>query len=215
MRPEAIEVRVDPETVLRGQRWRGRRPQRILLVHEPGADLDAWGPLPASLAAAGFEVWSIDQRGHGLSDGEPDPDRTVADLSALCAKAVDDGVALGLVTAGATAAAALRLGREDGVHVQVMLSPVGLPEAPERWRELPATTARLVIVGGFDREARAATESLFRQVPGGALWGTVSVVEQGTSLLRSRLTRGIQGDIRVFLRRHLPSPAPPAGSSDE
>ena len=62
----AIEHCLPWGVVVRGQQW-GPAPDRVLLLHEPGTDLDAWGSLPARLAqelmlgAAAFDL-----PGHGL-----------------------------------------------------------------------------------------------------------------------------------------------------
>jgi pimeloyl-ACP methyl ester carboxylesterase len=50
------------------------------MLHEPGADVDAWGTLPAQLAQAlNVEVVAFDLPGHGLSD-DPWDERTTGEL---------------------------------------------------------------------------------------------------------------------------------------
>jgi pimeloyl-ACP methyl ester carboxylesterase len=47
----------------------------VLLLHEPGADIDAWGSLPAQLAQSlGVEALAVDLPGHGLSDNPWEPE---------------------------------------------------------------------------------------------------------------------------------------------
>ncbi|MGH2616037.1 MAG: hypothetical protein ACRDJC_12415, partial [Thermomicrobiales bacterium] len=66
--PHAIELTLPWGPVVRGHRWDGG-PDSVLLLHEPGADLDAWGTLPDQLARAlNVEVIVVDLPGHGLSD---------------------------------------------------------------------------------------------------------------------------------------------------
>jgi hypothetical protein len=48
----------------------------VLLLHDPGSDLDAWGSLPWQLARAlPLAVVAIDLPGHGLSDAPWEPER--------------------------------------------------------------------------------------------------------------------------------------------
>jgi hypothetical protein len=61
--------------VVRGVR-RGEGAAVALLLHEPGADLDAWGHLPDQLARAlPLTVIALDLPGHGLSDDPWEPER--------------------------------------------------------------------------------------------------------------------------------------------
>jgi pimeloyl-ACP methyl ester carboxylesterase len=66
--PTAVELTLPSGSVVRGLRW-GSGPDVALLLHEPGADLDAWGALPPRLARAlGLRAIAVDLPGHGLSD---------------------------------------------------------------------------------------------------------------------------------------------------
>src|SRR3954453_3078427 len=102
----AIEFVLQWGTVVRGQRW-GAQPDRILLVHEPGTDLDAWGALPAQLAEElMFGVAAFDLPGHGLSDDPWEPARLGDVLRALVGRA-ELPFRQVLITSGLTAGAAL------------------------------------------------------------------------------------------------------------
>ena len=66
--PTAVEFPLPWGPVVRGVQW-GWGSDVALFLHEPGADLDAWGPLPSRLAEAlGLTSVALDLPGHGLSD---------------------------------------------------------------------------------------------------------------------------------------------------
>lgn len=80
--PAAVEVPLPWGPVIRGVRW-GAASDTILLLHEPGADLDAWGALPSRLAnTLGMAAVAVDLPGHGLSD-DPWEDMRVDELVRL------------------------------------------------------------------------------------------------------------------------------------
>lgn len=103
----------------------------LILVHEPGRDLDTWGAAPAWLAKAGFCVMAFDLRGHGASDGEVDDEAVGIDAeAAIGAMSARDAATIvigaGSAAIGATAAAVRA--RADGL---VLVSPVyGKAAAP-------------------------------------------------------------------------------------
>src|SRR5687768_8666046 len=73
--PRAVEWSLPWGQVIRGFRW-GEGPDSVLLLHEPGADLDAWRNLPAEIARQlEIESVAVDLPGHGLSDDPWDPER--------------------------------------------------------------------------------------------------------------------------------------------
>ena len=57
---------------LRSYRWeaRGRAKGTVLIVHGLSEHAARWAPVASHLAAAGFNVFAFDQRGHGRSEGE-------------------------------------------------------------------------------------------------------------------------------------------------
>lgn len=82
-------------------RWRleGSGPPLVLL-HGWALDLEYWDPLVALLAPH-FTLLRFDRSGFGLSEGEPDVLRNVADLAALLEVAQLDGVVLVGMSQGA------------------------------------------------------------------------------------------------------------------
>jgi pimeloyl-ACP methyl ester carboxylesterase len=68
--PSAVEIGVSGRAV-RGIQWDWEQSDiSLLMLHEPGADLDNLRWLADRLVAAGVSVLSIDLPGHGLSDGD-------------------------------------------------------------------------------------------------------------------------------------------------
>jgi non-heme chloroperoxidase len=66
------------------------RAPAVLFFHGGGQTRHAWGTAVAQLAAAGWQAWSIDMRGHGDSDWSPDGrytiDRFAGDVAAVAAE---------------------------------------------------------------------------------------------------------------------------------
>ena len=77
--PSAVEIDLSHGQTLRGQR-RGAGANWVILLHEPGTDLDAWGDLPARLGARAYTALALDLPGHGLSDDPWEPERLPAAL---------------------------------------------------------------------------------------------------------------------------------------
>ena len=84
-KPFPIEVALADGTVLRGIEHPADGPP-LLFVHDVGEDLDAWGSVAPAVRAEGFRVICLELRGHGLSDGEPDPSATVNDVTGALAE---------------------------------------------------------------------------------------------------------------------------------
>src|SRR5215208_1016889 len=105
--PEAIERHLPWGAVLRGLRW-GDGQDVALLLHEPGADLDAWATLPLKIARQlEMEAVAVDLPGHGLSDDPWEPAR-LPDLLRNLPDLVPAAGRRFLVAAGAPATAALQ-----------------------------------------------------------------------------------------------------------
>ena len=80
---QAIERDLPWGGVVRGYR-RGRSSDVALLLHEPGVDLDAWGPLQFEIARRlEIETVAVDLPGHGLSGDPWEPERLPDLLRAL------------------------------------------------------------------------------------------------------------------------------------
>ena len=121
-RPYPIEVALADGTVLRGLEHPADGPP-LLFVHDLGDDLDAWGSVAARVNAEGFRVIRLELRGHGLSDGEPDPSATMDDLTGALAEVAGAFGPAGLVAYGAAARAAFNLGTGHGAPVHALISP--------------------------------------------------------------------------------------------
>jgi alpha-beta hydrolase superfamily lysophospholipase len=190
--------------VLRGLDWPADG-HRVVLVPAFGEDADAWSGFARRLAGHGFHVTIVEQRGHGLSDGEPDAGALGEDLDAACRQLRKLDAQLALITVGTGCGHALALGRAAGVAIHVLLSPV--PAIGERRAAPPGTdTSKLLVAGSGDPAARAAARDVYKALRGWTIWASVPVAEQGTALLRSRRGADIEENIVMFLRRHFAPP---------
>ena len=125
-KPFPIEVALADGTVLRGIEHPADGPP-LLFVHDVGEDLDAWGSVAPAVRAEGFRVICLELRGHGLSDGEPDPSATVDDVTSALAEVSGAFGPCGLVVHGTAAGAAFELGSEHGAPVHAVISPAPGP----------------------------------------------------------------------------------------
>lgn len=103
-------VRIDTPSGVRiaADHWTGRG-RSVVLAHGGGQTRHSWGATAVTLAGRGFDVVSIDLRGHGDSDWAPDGDYR---LSAFCedALAVIEWVGAPVAWVGAS------LGGTTGMH---------------------------------------------------------------------------------------------------
>ena len=206
--PQAIERRLPWGPVLRGFRW-GNGPDVALLLHEPGADLDAWATLPVEIARQlEIETVALDLPGHGLSDDPWEPAR----LPDLLRNLPDIAPAAGrrfLIAAGDSAIAAL----EQAPAIE--LSGSGLPFAAESWmtagirrahRACPSSSSPDRWLGAISNDARR----LATACGGWAVVTSLPVAERGTGLLASSVGRSPRrGDRRLSSRL----PAPPGSAT--
>lgn len=194
-----IEVALPSEITLRGVEHSEDGPP-VVFVHDAGDDLDAWGSTPKRVAAGGFRVICLEQRGHGLSDGDPDPGAALQDLREALAVIRGSFGPVGLVAYGSVAAAALSLGIEDGAPVHVLLSPL-----PATGTEEDLTNAvpaiRALFVGTYDEPADSYVRSLYQRLPGQKMWFSTGTHHRGVGLLDHNPHTVEQ--LSLFLRRHL------------
>ena len=163
--------------VVHGQLWPGGS-DWVVLLHEPGGDLDAWGELPGALAADGYAALAVDLPGHGLSDDPWASGRAVELVHALAAFAKADGASKVFVIAARELATAAAVARN--VDALVALSPPPFPiEGPE------ATPPALVLVGGSDDDAVERANRFFRQTRGWAVMSSFGTEAQGTAIFAS------------------------------
>jgi len=188
---EAVEIEASDGTVLRGEAQEAG-PDWVVLVHDLGEDIDAWRPLPAALAARGLSVLAFDLRGHGGSDGEPDPARTAADLAAALSLARGRGAGrVYLGAAGESARAAIEAGAAEGCDALVLLAPVG--DGLEG-----GSLPRLSVVSSLDARQQAAARALHRG-PGWSLVANVPVEASGCAVLAGEWGGNVQDYVLSFL----------------
>jgi pimeloyl-ACP methyl ester carboxylesterase len=214
--PQAIEWSLPCEQIIRGFRW-GKGPDTVLLLHEPGADLDAWATLPVEIARQlGIETIAVDLPGHGLSDDPWDPAR----LRDLLRQVPDLTPATGrrfIIAAGSPAITVLEQAPAIELAGLVCLSP-GVPhegQNPQRSPRLPKLFVTGSLAGNDLNEARRLATAR-----GG--WSVVTslpVAERGTGLLASTWGAQLIEQIVAFLRdcqrrparAHLPAAVLPPG----
>ena len=197
MTPEAIEIAVAPEVVLRGQHWAGDD-LSIGLIHEPGdgRDLDLWRPLIPYLLGAGVTVVALDLRGHGASDGDCDPAQSASDLAAIAVAIRRTGSKnVVLCAAGESAIPAIRAAELTPIDGLVLLSPAGSAETFPRGAGEP----KLLIRAGND-DTKPSTDRLRPGLIGATLFVTVPGAGQGTALLNGESALTVREHIFAFLR---------------
>ena len=181
MRALPFEILAGDGTRLRGESWPGG-PAWVVMVHDFGGDLDSWRPLVGPLLAGGYSVATIDLRGHGASDGEPDIASIPSDLAALLAQARRDTSGLLIVVAaGLVAAATLSPDLEPRPDGLVLFSPrvEGALDANLRGDG----TTKLFFVGAADPEADRTVRDLRNRSIGNAGVISFPTATQGADLL--------------------------------
>ena len=197
--PLPVAIRLRDGLVLRGHEWSRDGPP-VVFVHDLGDDLDAWGPVTRQVAAQGFRVISMELRGHGLSDGEPDPDRLLEDLVGMLAEVRASFGPVALAAYGSVTETLLFLDVRCGAPVQVMVAPLGrTPEAID-WRTTrPAM--RLVLRGALNEPVSEHVDFIYPRMRGQNMQVTGASSCAGPDLLmdQPQLTEHMV----MFLRRYL------------
>lgn len=201
----AYELALPWGPTIRGVRW-GNGEARALFLHEPGEerDLDAWGDLPARLAAA-LDVAAIvvDLPGHGLSDDYWEPDRLPEVIAALIGDSNPEYPTL-IVAARETANASLSAAAQHEVTGVAALSPalnapgVDMPRSP--------ATAKLFFAGARSGDDLAISRKLASSLGGWAVVTSVPTETSGAAMLATewgpRVNEHLVGFARdVLLRR--------------
>jgi len=182
--------------VLRGIRW-GRSSEVALLLHDPGADIDAWGPLPFEIARQlDIETVAVDLPGHGLSDDPWELER-LPDLLRALPEIAPAGLRF-LVAAGESAIAALERAPEIELSGLVCLSPQipGDGWRPPRSPRVP----KLFVAGSLAGNDLDDARWLGTACGGWAVVTAYPVAERGTMLLASRWGSRLVEEIVTFLR---------------
>jgi pimeloyl-ACP methyl ester carboxylesterase len=87
--PTTIEFKSSkPEVTLVADYWPGELTP-VILAHGGGQTRHSWGQTAAAIAEIGHAVYSIDQRGHGDSDWDPDGDYRFTDYGADAVAVLD------------------------------------------------------------------------------------------------------------------------------
>ena len=196
----AEEIGLDGFPALRGQRW-GDGASELLLLHGGGADLDAWGALPALLAHhLDATVIAVDLPGHGLSDDPWQPERLPELLAALASRPAGSA-RLAVVAAGDTAAALLREAGRLAVAAVVLLSPA-LPETVAGWERSPCVS-KLFLAGSLAGDELARCRRAANALGGWAVVVGVPDAAQGTELLVGDHLGTVVAHAAGFLRQAL------------
>ena len=197
--PVPVAVRLPDGLVLRGHEWPADGPA-VLFVHDLDDDLDAWGPVTAEVASYGLRVISVELRGHGLSDGEPDPDLLGQDLQALLGEITASFGPVALVSYGRVTESMLFVNQDHGAPVQVMVSP--LPVAPEEidWR-ITRPAMRLVLKGALNEEVERQVGFIYPRMMGPKLQVSGASDAAGPRLLQEQPQ--LLEHLLTFLRRYL------------
>jgi pimeloyl-ACP methyl ester carboxylesterase len=186
-------------------RW-GKSPDIALLLHEPGADLDAWTTLPFEMARQlEIETIAIDLPGHGLSDDPWEPARLSDLLRALPDLAPAAGRSF-VIAAGVTAVAALEQAPALALSGLVCLSP----QAPSAAGNAPRSprVPKLFVAGSLAGNDLDDARRLVTSCGGWSVVTALPVTENGTALLTSawggQLTEQIIAFVRDCQRRPVP-----------
>jgi len=199
MRARPFEIATRDGLTLRGES-RPVSADWVLMVHDIGQDLDCWDPLVAPLNGAGFSVATIDLRGHGASDGEPDESMVPSDLADILSQARRDVAGtLVLVSAGGVAMAALTSDLPARPDAVVLFSPTPLRDSSSDLRG--AGMAKLFFVGALDEQLDASARYLRNRSVGQAGVISFPTDRQGAELLlepwRSHAVEQVLGFVKV------------------
>jgi pimeloyl-ACP methyl ester carboxylesterase len=190
-----FETRLTWGPVLRGVRW-GAGPHRVILLHEPGTDLDAWDTLPRDLAGAlPVEVLVYDLPGHGLSDDPWHPERLPDAIREVCSFNLPVPGTV-LVAAGDTATASLRVAAAIPLAGVICLSPTPEAEPLLRSQAIP----KHCFAGSQAESDLATARRLAAQAGGWSVVTAVPVAARGTELLRSDWGQRVADATTVFIR---------------
>mgnify|MGYP001064108311 CR=1 FL=1 len=185
--------------VLRGLVF-GEGTRDVLLVHDIGDDLDAWGSLPWSLALAGYRVRAVDLPGHGLSDDPFTHELLPSVLDCLIDEVTGPGAThCHLVTAGVVTGAVLAARSSTQISALVALSP----RLDEVWRATVRahTGAKLLFASSLDQDDLHHAQHFFQACRGPVVFSTLPVQETGVRLLASAWADHALEQILLFLRR--------------
>jgi pimeloyl-ACP methyl ester carboxylesterase len=181
---------------VRGVRW-GFGDHRVLFLHEPGSDLDAWGSMLRELAhALNVEARAFDLPGHGLSDDPWNPERLPAVISELSAPKGPVTSNPIIIAAGASALATLQITDQLVLPGLIALSPSGESQSFPRSPKVP----KLFFAGSMAGDDLDNTRRLASACSGWAVVTAVPVDARGSGLLDTDWNRRIAEAIVSFVR---------------
>ena len=194
--PHAISLSLPWGPAVRGLRWPGGVGTAVL-IHEPGADLDAWRTLPAALAATlDLEVTAWDLPGHGLSDDPWDLSQVTQIVKALFGDA-GRGQHHFAIAAGESAFAALNVAANQSCSGLVLFTPRDSDDAIAIERS-PAVP-KLFLAGALSGNDVSTARRLARDSGGWSIVTSLPETAGGTTLLASGSAAMILDQIGVFL----------------
>lgn len=173
----------------------------VVLVHDVGEDLDAWGRLPETLALARYRTIAIDLPGHGLSDGPFTLDLLPAVVDVLLDHATAQGATgCHLIAAGLAVGAALAAPGNSRISALTALSP----RLDERWRAALRghTGPKLLLASSLDQADLENAQQFFQVCRGPTILSTLPVPETSCRLLASAWADHAIEQILLFLRRN-------------
>ncbi len=213
--PQPIELVLPWGPILRGLRW-GTGPDVALFLHEPGADIDAWGALPARLARSiELEAIAVDLPGHGLSDDPWEPERVPETVRLLTVNHASQGRRF-VIAAGSIAFSTLILAADFELAGLVCLSP-SIPPTPALSLSRSPLVPKLLIAGSMATNDLAVARQLAFAAGGWVVVTSVPVARRGTNLIAAKWTDRLTEEITAFLRdcQRRPPPIPSVKTSQE
>ena len=199
-KPLPIEIALADGTVLRGLEHPADG-SPLLFVHDLGEDLDAWGSVAADVRSAGFRVICLELRGHGLSDGEPDPSVTVDDITGALAEVWGAFGPCGLVVHGTAARAAFELGGEQGAPVHAVISPAPGTGSDGNDGIGSVPSMRVLFTGAHDEPVHEHVRATHPKMRGQNMWISTGTALRGPTLLQEH--PHLVEQLVMFMRRHL------------
>jgi pimeloyl-ACP methyl ester carboxylesterase len=189
----AVEITARDGVVLRGE-VAMRASDWIVLVHAPGEDIDAWQPLSTLLEDHQLTVLAVDLRGHGGSDGEPDPAATTTDVKAMLDYAHSHmALRVYLAAAGLSTAPVLDVAERAPVGGVVLVAPIGVDESGE------TPVPRLILYDPEDAQQETSAACL-AEAPGWSLGISLPAAGRGRAMVQGDWSDNVTGYVIAFLR---------------
>lgn len=197
MDPRPLEIS-DHDPILRGLAY-GSEGLPLLLVHDYGSDLDEWGLLPDCLASNGFQVFSIELRGHGLSEGIADPTKCLEDLMVAVSYIAKNYGDCGLLISKSTSSFATFIGEIDGAPAQILVN--SRPGELSLVKQERKRAIRLVMHGTQSQEQVTHSKKIFSNLLGEKIM--ISSVSIGEDFSLGLQTEHLLQHVVTFFNRYI------------